>query len=183
MTCKISQKCRKINSCLLVSTFTIFLCNSFFFLQSVIQSSSILRFLFYLLVNYRLSLVRSLSLNFFLWTHCPASNSLASSSNTAACLFVFVLFSFVCLYLWRKCRMCSQSCEHMSFHRWEKTLTQRCLSLFPFFKTRELRHDLSPRKEGKKYGHQIDPFGRFGFLTFSFINKRSTLISANKQLY
>ena len=98
----------KISSCLLVSTFTIYFLN-FLFLYGVIQSqersSSILRFLFHLFVNCKLSIV-SVSLNFTFCTDCPASNSLASCGQ-CFCNITCLIIKFVVV--------CCVSCKRSIF--------------------------------------------------------------------
>ena len=92
---KISQKCWKINSCLLVSTFTIYLFNSFFFIVLPRSHESILQFLFHIFANCKLSFIVILSLNFIFCTHCPASNSLASCRQCICNYIICLLINFV----------------------------------------------------------------------------------------
>ena len=92
---KISQKRWKINSCLLVSTFTIYLFNSFFFIVLPRSHESILQFLFHIFANCKLSFIVILSLNFILCTHCPALNSLASCRQCICNYIICLLINFV----------------------------------------------------------------------------------------
>ena len=85
-----------INSCLLVSTFTIYLFNSFFFTVLSRLHESILQFLFNLFANCKLSFIVSLSLNnFILCTYCPASNSPASCGQSICNIICLLINSVV----------------------------------------------------------------------------------------
>ena len=86
---KLAKKCRKINSCLLVATFTTYLFNCFSF--SLLSSPHpCYDFFFHLFVNCKLSLVNSLSLYFLYFARIvPPRIALLAAGNTFVILFVY----------------------------------------------------------------------------------------------